>query len=84
MSKYELLTDYLSKISASVQEKTIIFAELETILGFTLPKSAYVYRAWWGNEISAKNRPQANAWLTAGWKVDTINQTEKWVRFVRK
>lgn len=83
MSKYDPLTHYLAKIPAFIMEKTVTFAELEIILGFALPKSAYLYSAWWANEFSVKNHPQSNAWSAAGWKVETINQTEKWVRFAR-
>jgi hypothetical protein len=45
------------------------FSELEAILGFTLPMSAYTYRAWWANG----RHSQANAWLHAGYKVDRVD-----------
>jgi hypothetical protein len=56
-SKYDPLKDYLQRISSS---KTLSFAEIEQILGLELPKSAYLYEAWWAND---KTHVQANSWL---------------------
>ena len=66
MNSYTRLHEYLRTCG---QETTDLhFSELETILGFTLPMSAYTYRAWWANG----GHPQANAWLHAGYKVDKV------------
>lgn len=83
MSKYDPLYRFLQDIQVNVGEKTITFSEMERILGFKLPKSAYVYRQWWANSTSPQQHPHAQSWLAAGWTVDTVNQQDKWVRFRR-
>ncbi len=83
MSKYDPLRDLLASIPLSVTEKTLTFSEIENILGFRLPNSAYNHRAWWANPSSADDHPYAQSWLAAGWKVEIVNQNEKWVRFRR-
>lgn len=83
MSKYDPLRDMLLQIPPNMSEKTLTFSEIERILGFRLPSSAYNHRPWWANPSSAKDHPYAQAWLAAGWKVETVNQSQKWVRFLR-
>ncbi|MCD4671686.1 MAG: hypothetical protein K8R77_03390 [Anaerolineaceae bacterium] len=84
MSKYDPLYDYLKRLPADVRDKTLTFAALEEILGFSLPNSAHRYREWWSNPTSTDDmHVQARAWLAAGWKVETANQRDKWVRFRR-
>jgi len=83
MSKYKPLYNFLASIPASVKYKTTNFSEIEKILGFKLPNSAYEYRQWWANPSSPDEHPHAQVWLSAGWKVDTVNQSDKWVRFQR-
>jgi len=78
MKKYRPLGDYLVKqynVSAS-----LTFQEIEKILGFTLPPSAYNHRAWWANNPS---HPQAGSWLNVGWKVSKVN-LEKKVAFLTR
>lgn len=73
MNSYSPLYEYLRAVG---QEKVnISFSELETILGFTLPKSAYAYSAWWANG----GHSHANAWLRAGYKVDMVDIPGKFV-----
>jgi hypothetical protein len=77
-SKYDPLYDYLKCLPADMRDKTLTFAALEEILGFMLPNSAYKYQAWWSNPSSENDRHvHARAWLVAGWKVDTINLSDK-------
>jgi hypothetical protein len=83
MSKYDPLCDFLSQILSNVSEKTMTFREIEIILGFNLPDSAYNHRPWWANPSSPNDHPYAQAWLAAGWKVDSVNQNQQWVRFQR-
>ena len=83
MSKYDPLRILLSDIAASQSEITLSFEQIETILGARLPFSARHYRAWWANPSTAEDHPYAQAWLAAGWKVDTVNQRDEWVRFQR-
>lgn len=56
--------------------------KIEGIINDKLPKSAYEYQAWW-LEKSQGSHVQSNTWLNAGWRVDTVNLQEKWVRFIR-
>jgi hypothetical protein len=83
MSKYELLRQFLDCIQSNVGEKTLSFSEIEGILGFKLPKSAFAYREWWSNPSSSAHHPYARSWLAAGWMVDRVNQNDNWVRFRR-
>lgn len=73
-SKYEQLELYLRAVPAKTGEITLSFAEIERILGVPLPASAKSHRAWWGNQKDSKTRPQAHAWLSAGYQVDAVNQ----------
>jgi len=84
MSKYNVLKIYLESIESDTVEITLSFSELEKILGFKLPDSAYVHRPWWANPSSPKQHPYAQSWLAAGWRVESVNQEKKWVRFLRK
>lgn len=82
-SKYDPLREYLASAVEHVLEITLSFAQLEHILGFELPLSAHKYRAWWANPSSPDHHTYAQAWLAAGWKVDTVDQDAEWVRFQR-
>jgi hypothetical protein len=81
MSKYDPLRIFLENAAKGVSEMTLTFQQIETILGFTLPPSARRHRAWWANPGTPHDHPHAQAWLAAGWKVDTVNQHREWVRF---
>jgi hypothetical protein len=45
-----------------------------------LPESARKYRPWWGNELASASR-QCNAWLDAGWEVDSVDLKNQRVTF---
>jgi len=75
--KYDPLTDYLSR--RKEQSLVIGIPELEAVLGSSLPKSAYQYRAWWANG----GHIQADSWLNAGWRVDWVDFSRRTVRFIR-
>jgi hypothetical protein len=55
------------------------FAEVEALVG-RLPDSAHRHRAWWGNNGS---NVEAQAWLDAGWHVESVNQASGEVVFGR-
>ncbi len=84
MSKYDLLKRFLDVIPQGTFNKDLSFSEIEKVLGFKLPKSAYEYREWWANPSSAKDHPHAQSWLKAGWKVESVSLSEKLVYFIRK
>ena len=75
-SKYFPLFEYLQQQPDSgLLELT--FAELEKILGKSLPASAHTTRAWWANGKA----PQAQSWQEAKWLVDNVDFDEKFVVF---
>ena len=84
--KYDPLEHHLRAIPPHQYEVTMRFSELEQILGASLPESALTYRPWWGNQKETRTRPQAQAWLAAGFKVDTVSQMPgtAWARFKRQ
>ena len=51
MSKYEPLPQFLT--SRRADSVRLGFGEIERVLGFKLPKSAYDHEAWWSNNASA-------------------------------
>ena len=55
------------------------FSQLESILSFTLGKSPRNHRAWWANG----GHDHAAAWLDAGYKVDEVNFTRRYVVFAK-
>lgn len=83
MAKYDSLKRYLSNLQPTQNEITLPFKKIEEIIHDKLPKSAHIHRAWWSNEKNGVH-VSAHAWMEAGWKVDTVNQGERWVRFVRQ
>jgi hypothetical protein len=78
MKKYRPLSDFLVKQYDTTISLT--FKEVEKILGFALPPSAYSHRAWWANSPS---HPQASSWLNVGWKVNDVDLKKKMASFHR-
>lgn len=83
MSKYDPLRDLLLEVPLTISDKILTFLEIEKILGFKLPSSAYKHRPWWANPSSPYDHPHAQSWLAAAWIVETVNQSQQWVRFQR-
>lgn len=80
--KYTPLEQYLHNFPISQKEVTLAFEQIERILNDKLPPSAYQYQAWWANE-KEPHQPEKQAIMNGGWKVDTINLHEKWVKLIR-
>ena len=80
--KYTPLEKYFTTLPASQQDVTLSFEQIERILNYNLPSSAERYQAWGNNELVGSH-VQAHAWIDAGWHKDTVNFTQKWVRFQR-
>lgn len=78
MSKYFPLCNYLSK--CEYEHIQLSFTEIEHILGFSLPKSAYTYPEWWANG----GHKHAGSWNDAGYKTEQLNLTSKTVIFQRQ
>lgn len=80
MSKYEPLRHFLQKNPLSSRPMT--FAEIEHVIGTTLPNSAYTHRAWWSNNPS--NNVMTHAWLAAGYETEQVDLDGKHLVFRRK
>ncbi len=80
MGKYEPLTRYLSGLDNETWEAE--FSEIERVLGFDLPDSAYSYPAWWANQDG--HHSQTRGWRDAGWETCNVNLPAKRIRFVRR
>ena len=65
MSKYEPLADHLRSHGGGACSLTL--AEIERIIGCSLPPSARTHRSWWGND---RTHVQARAWMGAGFGAD--------------
>ena len=76
--KYLPLYEHLASLEG--REWQASFADIERILGFSMPKSAYSYPAWWSN---GSGMPQSLMWLDAGWRTADLNLTGKTIHFLR-
>ena len=81
--KYTPLEQHLKAFPAEQRDVTMSFEQIERIINDKLPASAYKYQAWWANEKDG-HHVHAHSWMNAGWKVDTLNLQEKWVRLIRQ
>jgi hypothetical protein len=81
--KYTPLQHYIKALPQNKRDITLSYVQIERILNDKLPLSATQHRPWWSNEIEGSH-VQARAWLDAGWKVDTVDSRQKWVRFIRQ
>jgi hypothetical protein len=79
MSKYEPLKAFLA-VNPSV-EIPMQFAEIEKIIGASLPPVAFKHRAWWSNNPS--NSVITNAWLDAGYKTERVDMGSRRLVFRR-
>ena len=80
--KYTPFETWLRDIPASQEELTMTFAEIEQVMANTLPNTAYTRLTYWTNEVNS-GLSHKNAWLHAGWKVESADLAEKRVTFVR-
>lgn len=77
MSKYEPLPQFLMRSERMVYR--LSFSEIERILGFKLPKSAYQHEAWWSN--NATGHSHARTWLKLGWRTEEVDLVGRKVTF---
>ncbi len=78
MSKYENLCFHLASLDKSTWHAS--FEQIENILRFPLPKSAYTYPAWWANQ-TGEGHTQSSAWQNAGWKTSDLDLQNQKVTF---
>ena len=77
MAKYDPLRHYLaSKPGPTLQ---MPFDEIAKLVD-GLPPSAADHRQWWENSDS---HVQAQAWMAAGWEIDSVDVVSRTVRFRR-
>jgi hypothetical protein len=81
MSKYRLLTDHLNSLEQD--EWRISFAEIEAILGISLPDSARKYPAWWSNGADG-GHSQSAAWQDVGWKTENLDLENEKITFAKR
>jgi hypothetical protein len=79
MSKYEALPQFLASTRGSMRR--LSFSEIERVLGFKLPKSAYEYEAWWSNNPTGHSH--SRAWTEAGWRTEAVDLSGRKVTFQR-
>jgi hypothetical protein len=80
MGKYDPLQDYLGAASEPLLRLT--FAQVERILGISLPASARKHPAWWANE-KVGTHSHARAWLDAGYQTQRLDLNAQTVEFTR-
>jgi hypothetical protein len=78
--KYGVLYSYLEHRYADVTVLT--FAQIEDLLGFSLPQLARTYQAWWTLGANVEGAPHADAWTLAG-RTATPNLKSRTVSFER-
>ena len=76
--KYAVLTDWLLAPNQRTRRAiNATFEDVEQILGFHLPESAYNYQPYW----QGLPNPLARAVLAAGWKVTSLSLVGKTLVF---
>jgi hypothetical protein len=82
MSIYDPLRDKL--VANGSPSLKMTFAEIEMLIGRSLPKSAYEYDAWWANEDPDKtNHTHSLAWTIVGYEAEP-ERLQRTVTFRRK
>jgi len=76
--KYRPLTEYLA--AQAGDQAVLSFAEIEALIGASLPPTAGGRRWWTGGPDLVQTR----AWLRAGWRVTAVNFGLRRVTFVRR
>ena len=79
MSKYRNLTLHLASLNEA--KWVAKFQEIEAILGFPLPRSAYSYPAWWSNQ-SGDGHIQSQSWQSAGWRTGELDLANQQISFL--
>ena len=76
--KYRLLSDYL--FNSKDDKVRLSLLDIEKILGFKPPPSAYVHRAFWAN---TKTHSIALSWMSVGFETVEVSIEERYVVFER-
>jgi hypothetical protein len=81
--KYLLLARHLLAVPAATTDLQFRVAEIEGIVRAHLPPEARRFPNWWANQKTGK-RPQAFAWMSAGWLVSKVDVDAGLVKFSRQ
>jgi hypothetical protein len=81
--KYLLLAKHLLTVPAATTDLQFHVAEIEGIVRAHLPPEARRFPNWWANQKTGK-RPQAFAWMAAGWLVSKVDIDADLVKFSRQ
>ena len=86
ISKYDPLYKFLLATPLKISALTLSFEQIEMVIGDKLPLSHIDHRQWWENQTDQSSRPQALAWMEAGFEVSDVYQDPNsgWVKFIRK
>ena len=79
--KYAPLFEHLRELDG--EQWATSFEEVETIVGFQLPKSARRHAAWWANDQRG-GHSHARAWQAAGWRTSQVNLQAQTLVFERR
>jgi len=80
--KYTPLETYLRALPKNKMALRLSFAQIEAILKFKLPASAYEDERWWLREKEG-NHINLRAWTNAGWKIDNVDVQRQLIQWVR-
>ncbi len=78
LSKYAPLGEYLE--GSRLHGMTLIFKEIERIIGSELPASARSHPSFWANDLQ---HSQARAWIGAGWASSGVSTARQTVTFTQ-
>lgn len=82
MAKYDPLSSYLKQQASPAL--TLSFAEIETILGTKLPRSARATKRWWWSDpMPRSSNVQCRAWVDSGYVAEAVDVGAERVTFRR-
>lgn len=81
--KYAPLQEHIRNLDErGCREWHTTFAEIEKVIGDSLPPSARDHRQWWENSNEEDRHSQA--WMVLGWETRNVNFAKETVSFIRK
>lgn len=79
MAKYDPLREHLALCTGDSVHMN--FAEIESVIGKSLPPAAFAHRAWWSN--NPRNSVITYAWLEAGFVSAAVDMERRTLTFRR-
>ena len=78
--KYIKLHEFLKCADQNIDSFMLTFSQIEGILSFKLPASAYKYPAWWAND---QRGTHSRSWMLAGWETTNVQVGQR-ITFVKQ